>query len=533
MNRAVAAWSSLRHHGVFAVAFILGLAGRVITMLGFPPAIWFGGDSASYPSPALYHAPGTSRLSGYGIMLFVLHPFHSFAVVTAVQHLLGLAVAVMIYALLRRYGLPGWGATLATVPVLFDAYQIQLEHEILPTATFGFLIMVTITLTLWWRGRPPLWATVAAGAVLAVGATLWPVGLPMLIVFLLYLALRRVGWRALVATGAAGAIPLAGYLLWFHGFYGQFAFTNSDGIYLWSRTATFANCAIIRPPADEVGFCPRQPVAQRPSASTFIWEPSSPLKNVPGKKFSVAKNALAQDFAIRAITAQPGAYLGDVLHDVSLTFYWNNPEHPSVMMSHRYQFSYAAKHWISPTFALGHGQTVASDQLHYGGATTTQVIEPFAGWMRGYQRFIYLRGTLLGVLLLIGLGGIARAWRGGGGAGFRRLAGWGGPGLYPWVASVTLLLVPVMTADFAERYVLIGVPVICLAAALAFARPDPASVTGSAAATGTTGADAATSSTGTDAATETVVAAGRNGEPGGAVQPGAGARPSAGAHPGT
>ena len=72
-----------------------------------------------------------------------------------------------------------------------------------------------------------------------------------------------------------------------------------------------------------------------------------------------------------------------------------------------------------------------------------------------------------------------------------------------------------------------------LAAALAFARPDPASVTGSAAATGTTGADAATSSTGTDAATETVVAAGRNGEPGGAVQPGAGARPSAGAHPGT
>ena len=80
-----------------AVAFILGLAVRVITMLGFPPAIWFGGDSASYLSTALYHAPGTSRLSGYGIMLFVLHPFHSFAVVTAVQHLLGLAVATKFY----------------------------------------------------------------------------------------------------------------------------------------------------------------------------------------------------------------------------------------------------------------------------------------------------------------------------------------------------------------------------------------------------------------------------------------------------
>ena len=78
-------------------------------MLGFPPAIWFGGDSASYLSTALYHAPGTSRVSGYGVVLFVLKPFHSFAVVTAVQHLMGLAVGVMIYALLRRYGLPGWG----------------------------------------------------------------------------------------------------------------------------------------------------------------------------------------------------------------------------------------------------------------------------------------------------------------------------------------------------------------------------------------------------------------------------------------
>ena len=108
----------------------------------------------------------------------------SFAVVTAVQHLMGLAVGVMVYALLRRYGLPGWGATLAALPVLLDAYQIELEHEILPSATFGFLIMVAITLTLWWRRDRPLWATVAAGFVLAAAATLWPVGLPVLILFL-------------------------------------------------------------------------------------------------------------------------------------------------------------------------------------------------------------------------------------------------------------------------------------------------------------------------------------------------------------
>ena len=47
---------------------------------------------------------------------------------------------------IRRLRSDGW-ATLAAVPVLFDAYQIQLEHLILPSATFGFLVMVAITLT--------------------------------------------------------------------------------------------------------------------------------------------------------------------------------------------------------------------------------------------------------------------------------------------------------------------------------------------------------------------------------------------------
>ncbi|HEY6279781.1 MAG TPA: hypothetical protein VIX86_26020, partial [Streptosporangiaceae bacterium] len=57
----------------------------------------------------------------------------------------------------------------------------------------------------------------------------------------------------------------------------------------------------------------------------------------------------------------------------------------------------------------------------------------------------------------------------------RRLAGWGGSGLFPWLAAVALLLMPVLTADFSERYVLIGMPVTCLAAGLAFARRAPAS----------------------------------------------------------
>jgi hypothetical protein len=34
-----------------------------------------------------------------------------------------------------------------------------------------------------------------------------------------------------------------------------------------------------------------------------------------------------------------------------------------------------------------------------------------------------------------------------------------------------------MTADFSQRYALIALPVVCLAAGLTFARPDPAAAT--------------------------------------------------------
>ena len=137
-------------------------------------------------------------------------------------------------------------------------------------------------------------------------------------------------------------------------------------------------------------------------------------------------------------------------------------------MTRRYEFSYGTDQWISPGAVLVPGHTVAADQLAYGGVTRTRAVRPFAGWLVSYQRFAYLLGTLLAAVLAIGLAGIARrcrgTWREGGGD-------WGGPGLYPWLVAVTVLVAPVLTADYSERYVLIAVPLACLAAGLAFARP--------------------------------------------------------------
>ncbi len=52
------------------------------------------------------------------------------------------AIGVAGYALLRRVGLPSWGATLAMVPVLLSAYAIQIEHFVLSDTLFAFLVMI-------------------------------------------------------------------------------------------------------------------------------------------------------------------------------------------------------------------------------------------------------------------------------------------------------------------------------------------------------------------------------------------------------
>lgn len=462
--------SWLARSWLFTAALAAGLCLRVLTMTGFPPAIWFAGDSISYVTSALAHSPGVSRVSGYSLLLIALRPLHSFAVVTCVQHLMGLAMGVMIYALLRRRGLPRWGATLSTLPVLLDAYEIQLEQEMLPDIMFAFLVTAAVTLCVWWSDHErPAWASAAAAAALGLAAVCWPVGLPLLILLVLVMVVRWAGWRAVTATVVAGALPLVLYLAWYDRAHGRVAFNSSSGVFLWSRTMSFADCAIIKPPADERPFCPDKPVSKRQAASLWIWQKHTPLAKMQ-RKFSARTNGLAGDFARRAILAQPLGYARAVLDGFDLTFAWNRPPHPNKPMSERYNFTLATHDWDHT--GTPRAKAIVRVQHGYTGGhlAFTKAIRPMSTIMIDYQRVMYLRGTMVGVLLLLGLAAVGRGLRGGG---YRRRQEWGGPALLPWLTGLAVLLVPVMTADFSLRYVVPAVPVISLAAAFLFLRSAP------------------------------------------------------------
>jgi hypothetical protein len=425
--------------------------------------MWFGGDSASYLATGLRLIPDPSRVGGYGFMLWALRPLHSFALVAAVQHLMGLAMGVLVYLIARRFGLPAWAATLATLPVLFDAYELQLEADAVPDVPFGLLVLLALYLLLRSPGERRPAATAAAAFLLGVSALLWPVGLVLLavllVVLLAALLIRRAGLVTVLAALLAGALPVAAYAAWFSVHERQFSLTRSDGVYLWSRTMSFADCAVIRPPAGERALCPPPgPRMVRRSASLYIWDGNSPLLALPGGRFSARTNRTALHFALRAIAAQPGDYAAAAGHDFSLSFFWDRPVHPDAGIVDRYQFADAATAWVPAGMRTPGGGTVARDQAAYnnGRPAPTRAVQPYASWLVGYQRYVYLPGTLLGVILLAGLAGMAVR---------RRVSGAG----LPWAFAVTILLVPPLVADFDLRYLVPAVPVACLAAALAFA----------------------------------------------------------------
>jgi hypothetical protein len=484
--------TTARRHWLFGLALAGAVALRVLVMLAFRPITWFGGDSASYLATGLRLIPDPSRVGGYALLLWALRPLHSLALVAAVQHLMGIVIGVLIYLLARRHGLPAWAATLATVPVFFDAYELQLEADAVPDIPFGLLVVIALYLLLRSPGERRPARVVPAAFLLGVSAILWPVGLVLLVMLLVVLlaalAVRRASVLAVAAAILAGAVPVAGYAAWFDLHEHQFSLTRSDGVYLWSRTMSFANCAVIRPPASEQMLCPPggREGAQRIASSLYIWSGASPLLRMPGGRFSARTNTLALHFALRAIAAQPGGYATAVGHDFALSFSWNRPVHPDAGIVDRYQFSDATTVWVPATMRTPGGGTVAGDQAAYdaGPPAPTRAVQPFASWLVSYQRYAYLPGTLLGVILLGGLAAMIVRRRALGGL--------------PWAFAVTILLVPPLVADFDLRYLVPAVPAACLAAALAFApRPslkDQRRWTTSPAATGTTAPDDARTS---------------------------------------
>src|SRR5881398_219068 len=240
----VATW--VRANRLFAAALAVATVLRLVVMIAYPPALEFYGDSPSY----LVASRHPFNLDiwhpfGYPLLLWLLSPLRSVAVVSTLQHLAGLAAAFLVYRLVRSLRAGPVGATLAAGPLLFDAYQLVVEQFLLSDTVFTLLVVVAMTLTARLLRQRDAGAT--AGSALALGAVLSAMtltrtaGLAVTAAVLLVLLVARIGWTRLAIAVAAVAVPIGSYALAFHASYGVYGLQGYGGRYLYGQVAPFAH----------------------------------------------------------------------------------------------------------------------------------------------------------------------------------------------------------------------------------------------------------------------------------------------------
>jgi hypothetical protein len=468
-----------RQNKLFAGALGAGALLRLLAILGYPGALFFGGDSYVYLGAALRPQPNLSKSTGYSLFLRLLLPFHSLTLVVVLQHLMGLADAVLIYALLRHNRVAKKWAAIATLPVLLDGYMIEDEHLIMTEALFTFLIVLALVLVLW---RPKLswWVALIAGLLTGYAVIVHTEGAVVLVLPLLLLVRdwRTVrGWVAAVVMGIGCLIPVGAYVSWFHHENGSWNVTLSDGFYLWGRVSSFANCAVIKPTGAQALVCPTTPIAKRTPPGNFVWHAPQTHKDlVPtGGPVTDANNKLLTSFAIHAIEAQPLGYAKAVVKGVLLSFGFPRINYPGAGTVWFYDFHLhyyvAGKYTELPpdNHSWIAGGTAYGDWLSYGHQAPGVVDEVFAAPIIAYQRVVFTYGPLLALIFLVGLGGVVRIRRPVRLRPFPLYWERRGTSMIPWITAVALLVAPVALADFDYRYLLPVLPLACLAAGLGFA----------------------------------------------------------------
>jgi 4-amino-4-deoxy-L-arabinose transferase-like glycosyltransferase len=442
----------------FLVTLAVAALVRLVVAFAFPPAFVMS-DAAEYLSLSDHLSPSPDRPVGYSFLLRGLSEVtRSLVLVTSVQLVLGLVSAVVAYLLLRRWGVRPWVATLGTVPMLFDAMQLLLEHAILSDVLFGFLVVSAIAALAWWQ-TPRLGTTAAAGLLLGLATVVRVLGGPTVVLAALFLLLVATTWRSrlvhVALLVAAFATPVAAYAGWYHHVHGAYAVSQTSGRSLYMRTTTFVDCTKIQVPAYERVLCPADPLGQRKDPTWYGWHSLDTVPRLqppPG----VSDDQAMRDFAVRAIRAQPGAYARAVGRDFGLTFVAVNRNDyfemaTSIKWSFRKLVGYErSRPWIGAAF-LAHG----------GQPPVTQ--RPLAGAMAGYGLVVFLPGPLALVVLALAVVGIAVRRRDEHPS-LRPLA------LLTLALPLTLVVVPDLTAQFVWRYQLPLVTLLPLSAALGWTR---------------------------------------------------------------
>jgi hypothetical protein len=459
-HRTAQALALLRRHWLVTVLLVAGLVLRALTQLAYQPALVYI-DSLKY----LYGVyPGSDPL-GYRVLLKVFLTVGDLGFVAAIQHLLGLAMAVALYAVLLRRGVWRWLAALAAAPVLLDAYQLQMEQMIMPDVWFEALLVAGLVLLLW----PPVVTTrfaVLAGVLLGASATFKSLGQVLILPALAYLVVSGLqgpgaGWRRAVTSSATLAVAFVLPILLYCGasaaITGHFWLSGEQSHS--GRMAAAADCATLKLPAAVRPLCP-SPAVQAEGPDWLQHSGKSPLHAAaipPG----TSRAKLIGELTSAVEHQQPLRVVAAIARDSVRLFALTRDQTSGVGPISRWQFQ-ASYPTYPPWVTVGRGHVIVAGlqwrvfgpfrpaPLRPSYGNRAHVIRPLATFLRSYQlNGGYTLGPLLLFLVLAGVAGSLLALIGrGAGPGSRQLAL--GSLLFTATAAVVLLAPDVL--EFSWRY---------------------------------------------------------------------------------
>jgi hypothetical protein len=391
----------LRRHWMFAVLLVLAAGLRGVVFAAYHPALIFP-DSVRYLQYAHNFASGhwsvdALRQSGYSVLIVPVLLLHDMWIIPLVQHLVGLATAGLVYAVLIRFGTPAWLAAAATIGVLFDPLQLILEQYVLTDTWTVFLLVAALTVLVWRREGPDWRRCAACGLLVGVAVSFRDEELIMVVPAVVYVLVAvRPRRRLLMRLGAligCFLIPVAGYLGWFDASHGQWSFTTFSGAFLYGRVADFASCSGLNLPSYEKPLCPTQPPALR-NADYYTWDPSSPQWTFTPPA-GMSRDAVVENFSLRILLHQPLGYAEAVGRDFSYGFSPVRGAGPE-----KYSPAYLQFH----TYILPDPQADAS--IGALGYRAPAVRPGPAAFLTDYGRWFYLPGPVFAAGLLLGLAGL-------------------------------------------------------------------------------------------------------------------------------
>jgi hypothetical protein len=401
-SRLAAVTGILRRHWLAAALLTAGLVLRVLAQLAYRPALFYI-DSVKY----LYSSAGNDP-EGYKLPLRAIAAVSNLDVVVAVQHLLGLAMAVVIYILLQRRGVSRWLAALAIAPILLDAYQVQDEQAIMPGTWFEALIVAGIAILLW---KPDIsWRRVMiAGVVLGTSATVAQVGealIPAAALFVLVAA--GGGWKRAVGKTAAlcvaCALPILAYCAGNYVITGSFFLSHQGVTSLYGRTASAVDCATIKLPAAERGLCPT-PAQQARGNDWLEYGTYSPVQHYYNTLPRGEVNTLVTKFSHSVVTQQPLRVLDAYVRDVLKLYAVDRVTAPGDPPISRWQFQTSF-----PYFSSHATPAIVKAAVDRFGGGLPAVWRPVASFLRAYQLDGgYTPGPVLLLCTVLGLIGSALA----------------------------------------------------------------------------------------------------------------------------